>query len=395
MKHGVLIGIIIMIFASCADNEPMLVNSNELQTELTTIDRDWPSDVYEEVTLANGQTVYVDSDGTYFLDDIVFSEEQIEIMNTPQQRAAVRTPFVWYWPNKVIRYNIRPGFSTKEIGYITSALNILENTICIDFVPGGVSSNYCIFFYPNTLRNASPVGMNTSTRNTIELYSDGFDTATVIHEVMHSLGFFHEQSRNDRDDYVVIYEENIMENKERNFAKIVDIPEYDGTSLGPFDYNSIMIYDSYEFTGNNNVTITKLDGSTIPRNTSLSYYDIRGLNYIYGPKPVLTTTEEYSHISNDMNSIDETIRYSNIVTFKDMSGQPIALTYPKLLIVDHHLTTHIGPLDINRETSTTVRYYEVPAGATQYELPDSEYIRQEDLGINRYYKEEHYSVRIY
>ena len=66
MKHGVLIGIIIMIFASCADNEPMLVNSNELQTELTTIDRDWPSDVYEEVTLANGQTVYVDSDGTYF-----------------------------------------------------------------------------------------------------------------------------------------------------------------------------------------------------------------------------------------------------------------------------------------------------------------------------------------
>ncbi|GIY57597.1 zinc metalloproteinase nas-14 [Caerostris darwini] len=69
---------------------------------------------------------------------------------------------------------------------------------------------------------------------------------TVIHEFLHALGFWHEHSRSDRDDYIEILWGNVMsEEKQTNFAK--HLPEALNFLKFPYDYQSVMHYDAYAF----------------------------------------------------------------------------------------------------------------------------------------------------
>lgn len=83
----------------------------------------------------------------------------------------------------------------------------------------------------------------------------------VAHEIGHALGFWHEQSRPDRDSYVMIYWRNIRRGMEHNFKK------YGSSrinSLGvPYDYMSLMHYGSTAFANRRGVyTIKRKNGGT-------------------------------------------------------------------------------------------------------------------------------------
>ncbi|XP_071943847.1 blastula protease 10-like [Antedon mediterranea] len=103
---------------------------------------------------------------------------------------------------------------------------------------------------------------------------------TVAHEIGHAIGFFHEQSRPDRDNYVNILLENIEDDKEYNFDKSNHID-----SMGiPYDVTSVMHYGKYYFTMNDLPTITTKDPllqNSIGSRNSLSFYDIKLANVAY------------------------------------------------------------------------------------------------------------------
>ena len=76
----------------------------------------------------------------------------------------------------------------------------------------------------------------------------------IHHELMHVLGFSHQQNRKDRDEYVSIKWNNILPDKQANFVK-------QSTSLDsdwPYDGHSLLHYHSKSFTANEEDTIKSM-----------------------------------------------------------------------------------------------------------------------------------------
>jgi hypothetical protein len=78
---------------------------------------------------------------------------------------------------------------------------------------------------------------------------------TVAHELMHALGFYHEQSRFDRDNYVKINFENIQSGTENNFNKY-NLNQANYST--PYDLASIMHYEWNAFSVNGLPTVVPL-----------------------------------------------------------------------------------------------------------------------------------------
>jgi len=80
---------------------------------------------------------------------------------------------------------------------------------------------------------------------------DSASFGTVVHEMGHTIGLFHEQSRADRNDFIEVRVDNIDPVERHNFEQEIR----DGIDLGPYDFGSIMHYNEKAFSINNQPTI--------------------------------------------------------------------------------------------------------------------------------------------
>ncbi|XP_034039603.1 low choriolytic enzyme-like [Thalassophryne amazonica] len=214
------------------------------------------------------------------LDEPLIVEGDIAIP-TGLQNADPCTQRGCLWPrsrdgNVYVPYRISNQYSTRERNTIITGLRSFAESTCIRFTPQSREQDFV------DIQSRSGCYSFVGRRGggqTVSLSRQGCVFHSIIqHELLHALGFNHEQTRSDRDEHVRILLENVIPGLEYNFRKIAT------RNLDtPYDYGSVMHYGRYAFSRNRQPTIVPIPDSdvAIGRATQMSPVDILRVNRLY------------------------------------------------------------------------------------------------------------------
>ncbi|XP_053737283.1 meprin A subunit beta-like [Synchiropus splendidus] len=201
-----------------------------------------------------------------------------DILQGPKTHRSSITDTDLLWDSPV-PYILHEGLELNAKGVILRALDQFRLKSCIDFT---VRETQDYFIHVQKLGGCfSYVGQRYQENGqtlSIGQYCDTISTGE--HEFLHALGFYHEQSRPDRDDFVTIVFKNIQEGRSHNF----DIAAASSTQGVPYDYWSVMHYGKNAFSNGNGSTIITEDPKyqdVIGQRQAMSPRDVEELNLRY------------------------------------------------------------------------------------------------------------------
>ena len=173
------------------------------------------------------------------------------------------------------------SFFRSSMALVEEATRNADGSNCITFVPRTTEKTYIKVI--NGSGCWSFVGMQlTEGVQELSLKIPGcMVRGTVAHEFIHALGFWHEQSRPDRDEFIEVVWDKISEANRHNFNKystdLVDLLDL------PYDYGSVMHYGDKGFSIDGSKTIVvKQPGATIGQRVNLSPIDDQEIRKYYG-----------------------------------------------------------------------------------------------------------------
>ncbi|XP_024911453.1 low choriolytic enzyme-like isoform X2 [Cynoglossus semilaevis] len=231
--------------------------------------------VSELLERANSHLVRSDNVPELVEGDIAVSNEAEKNADPCTSRGCM---WLKYSDGKVyIPYYIANHYSSRERDIIVRGLESFSSFSCIRFRPT-MSSDREWLQIESRDGCWSYVG-RTGGGQIVSLARSGcLYHGTVQHELLHALGFNHEQTRSDRDNHIRVLLHNVISGMEHNFNKIATLNQ--GT---PYDYNSVMQYHRTAFSKNGQPTMVPYPDANVSFGTAreMSRYDIARLNTLY------------------------------------------------------------------------------------------------------------------
>jgi hypothetical protein len=173
-----------------------------------------------------------------------------------------------------------------ELDDAISAFNS-DLTGVIQLVPEGTQTNYVNFDFDASDTTGS-CEANEGMAGGEQIVGGSIDCnlATLLHEMGHTVGLWHEQSRPDRNKYVDVEYQNIIPSTYPYFNVIIDNAE----TFGLYDYASVMQYPAFTDSRNGAPAIESIPaGIPLQNTTSFSAGDIDGIKRLYGAAPTSVT----------------------------------------------------------------------------------------------------------
>ncbi|XP_074545792.1 zinc metalloproteinase nas-4 isoform X2 [Halichoeres trimaculatus] len=203
------------------------------------------------------------------------------------------------WPTREIPYNISEDLVDRT-DEILSAMTMVSEPTCVSFHQRTSETNYLLFktskgcaSYVGFIGGEQPVFVGPTCV-----------VGNIAHEILHALGFHHEHTRTDREEYITVLTHNIMQGMENNFQM------RDGETFGlPYDITSILHYGSGFFSANGQPTIVpNADVEEMGQRVRLTKTDIQKVQCLYScglpelPEPPEREEEreEDSHIHRNI-----------------------------------------------------------------------------------------------
>ncbi|ELU07351.1 hypothetical protein CAPTEDRAFT_141899 [Capitella teleta] len=185
----------------------------------------------------------------------------------------------YLWPGGVVPYVFATGYSKR---LDARSMDVIMEETCIQYRPKEADDENWMQIGEESPGCFAMIGRG-NTETTVNLAADCTNAmGRVQHELLHALGFWHEHSRSDRDDYVTVVWENIQEDSADNFEKRTS--NIDNQNIG-YDYGSVMHYAEDFFTkveGEPTLVTSRPEGAAIGQRVLMSPSDYAGVNIRYG-----------------------------------------------------------------------------------------------------------------